>query len=154
VNLRDFDVRKVPKTAGLAEQVELSRKGLDGLVEKICNEAAVPCPHPEWPGFSVSTGYEEREGFDFFIANHPDRELRDLGPLKIKRELRKNWNCKSGDDARRRDGDKLIRGIKWPQLSELRELFVARHGPQTWLHSEISEWQINQTDNPRDYYND
>jgi len=95
-----------------------------------------------------------KKGFDYFIDTNPDRELRDLGALKVKRELCKNWACKSGDDAQRRDGDKLIRGIKWPQLSELRELFVARHGPQTWLHSEISEWQINQTDNPRDYYND
>jgi len=154
VDLRHFDVRKVPKTAGLLEQIELSRKGLDGLVEKICNEAAVPCPHPEWPGFSVSTGYEERAGFDFFIANHHDRELRDLGPLKVKRELRKNWECQSGDDAQRRDGDKLIRGIKWPRLQELRELFVSRHGPQDWLHSEITEWSKPTPTTPENNYYD
>ena len=45
VDLRDFDVRRVPKTAGLAEQVEYSRKGLDGLVEKICSDGRVPCAH-------------------------------------------------------------------------------------------------------------
>src|SRR5262249_46093050 len=128
VDLRDFNVRNVPKTAGLIEQIELSRKGIDGLVEKICSEGYTPCPHPEWSGFSISTGFEQREGFDFFIATHPDRELRDLGPLKVKNDLRKNWNCKTGDDARRRTGDNLVRGIKWPPLQELRDLFVSRHG--------------------------
>ena len=154
VDLRNFNIRKVPKTVGLAEQAELSRKGIDGLVEKICSEGCVPSPHEEWPGFSVSTGAEERKGFDFLIDTHPDRELRDLGAHKVKRELRKNWNCKSGDDARRRDGDKLIRGIKWPQLSELRELFVSRHGKQEWLNPEVTEWQINPPVDPLDYYND
>ena len=93
-------------------------------------------------------------GFDFFIATHPDRELRDLGPLKVKNDLRKNWNCKTGDDARRRTGDNLVRGIKWPPLQELRDLFVSRHGPQTWLNPEVTEWQINPPADPHDYYND
>ena len=61
IDLRDFNVRNVPKTAGPLEQAELSRKGIDGLVEKICNEAAVPCPHFKWHGFSVSTGSEEKK---------------------------------------------------------------------------------------------
>ena len=138
VNLRDFDVRKVPKTAALAEQVELSRKGLDGLVEKICSEGYIPCPHDLWPGFSVSSGSEERKGFDYLIENHSDRELRDLGPLKVKRELRNNWNCKTGVDARRWNGSNLIRGINWPPLQELREIFEKRHGPQDWLNPEIT----------------
>src|SRR5262249_26476858 len=142
VDLRDFNPRKVPKTAGLAEQVELSRKGPDALVKKISNEGCIPCPHEEWPGFSVSTGAEERKGFDFFIDNHHDRELRDLGALKVKRQLCKNWNCKSGDDARRWNGNKIIRGIKWPPLKELRELFVTRHGAQEWLNPEVTQWPI------------
>jgi hypothetical protein len=89
VDLRDFDVRRVPKTAGLAEQVQYSRKGLDGLVEKICNEGLVPSAHPRWPGFSITNGSEVRQGFDYFIDNHHDRELRDLGSLKVKRLLRR-----------------------------------------------------------------
>ncbi len=134
----------MPKTAGLIEQVEYSRKGLDGLVEKICNDGCVPCAHLQWPGFSVSNGAEERQGFDYFIGNHHDRELRDFGALKVKRDLRTYWNCKSGDDTKRRDGINMIYGVKWPPLAELRELFEKRHGPQEWLNPEVAEWPIPQ----------
>ena len=142
VDLRDFDVRRVPKTAGLTEQVEYSRKGLDGLIEKICSDGCVPCSYLAWSGFSVSTGYEARQGFDYFIDSHVDRELRDLGALKVKRQLCKDWGCKSGDDARRRDGSDMVYGIKWPSLQELRRLFEERHGPQVWLHPEVVEWPV------------
>ena len=50
VDLRDFNVRDVPKTAGLAEQAAYSRKGVDLLVEKACSEAIVPCGY-ELRGF-------------------------------------------------------------------------------------------------------
>jgi hypothetical protein len=142
VDLRDFDVRCVPKTAGLAEQVEYSRKGLDGLIEKICSEGRVPCAHGFWPGFSISNGYERKEGFDYFIDNHPDRELRDLRALKVKVQLRKYWGCLSGDDAKRRDGGEIIYGVKWPPLAKLREMFIERHGPQDWLHADVAEWPM------------
>jgi hypothetical protein len=141
VDLRDFDVRRVPKTAGLAEQAEYSRKGLDGLVEKVCNEGRVPCAHSSWPGFSQSNGYGvTQEGFDHFINNHSDPELRRLGDLKVKRLLRQDWGCVAGDDAKRRDGNSMVYGIKWPPLEELRQRFVERHGPQDWLHPEVPEW--------------
>jgi Mesyanzhinovviridae DNA primase len=140
VDLRDFDVRRVPKTAGLAEQVEYSRKGLDGLIEKICSEGRVPCAHHKWPGFSITNGYEEREGFDYFIENQSDRELRDLGALRVKGQLRRKWGCRSGDEAKRRDGGTVVYGVKWPPLKELRELFEQRHGPQDWLHPEVTQW--------------
>jgi Family of unknown function (DUF5906) len=142
VDLRDFDVRRVPKTVGLAEQVEYSRRGLDGLVEKICSEGQVPCAHHQWPGFSVTNGAEVRQGFDYFIDNHPDRELRDLRALKIKRLLRREWGCMSGDDAKRRDGRQMVFGVKWPTLTELRAQFVERHGPQDWLCPDVTEWPL------------
>jgi hypothetical protein len=143
VDLRDFDVRRVPKTAGLAEQVEYSRKGLDGLIEQICSEGRVPAAHGEWPGFSISNGYEIKHGFDYFIDTHPDRELRDLRALKVKRQLRRDWGCVSGDDAKRRDGNGWAYGVKWPALADLRALFVERHGPQDWLHHEVTEWPVS-----------
>ena len=140
VDLRNFDVRRVPKTAGLAEQAEYSRKGLDGLIEKVCSEGQVPSAHWDWPGFSVGNGYEQKQGFDYFVDNHHERELRDLGALRVKRLLRKEWLCKSGDEAKRREGSTMIYGVKWPPLAELRELFEKRHGPQDWLHPEVAEW--------------
>ena len=148
VDLRDFDVRRVPKTAGLAEQVEYSRRGVDGLVEKICSEGRVPCAHNQWSGFSISNSYEQRQGFDYFIDTHHDRELRDLQALKVKRQLRRDWLCRSGDDAKRRDGDVMVYGVKWPPLKELRELFEKLHGPQDWLHPEVTEWPVEYTSQP------
>ena len=145
VDVRDFEVRRIPKTAGLLEQAEYSRKGLDGLIEKICNDGCVPCAHFEWPGFSVSNSYEIRQGFDYFIDSHAGRELRDLGALKVKRQLRKDWGCKSGDDARRRDGSDMVYGVKWPPLQELRRLFEERHGPQVWFHPEVVIWPMPKT---------
>ena len=143
VDLQDFDVRRVPKTAGLAEQVEYSRKGLDGLIEQICNRGRVPNAHRQWPGFSISNGYEIKQGFDYFIDTHLDRELHDFGALKVKRQLRRDWGCVAGDDAKRRDGGDMIYGVKWPPLAELREMFVKRHGPQDWLHPEVTEWLVS-----------
>jgi hypothetical protein len=140
VDLRDFEVRDVPKTAGLAEQAAYSRKGVDGLVEKACSEGYVLCPHFEWPGYSIATGQEERKGFDYLIDNHNDKELRYLGALRVKHQLRKEWRCITGKNARRREGGAIIRGIQWPPLQELRALFTERHGPQDWLNPDITEW--------------
>jgi hypothetical protein len=144
IDLRDFDVRKVPKTAALAEQAAYSRKGEDGLVEKICSEGAVPCARDDaWPDFSVSTdsAFGQHKGFDTFINTHTDRELRTLGALRVKNILRKEWACLTGNNARRRKGSpQPIHGIHWPPLQELRAKFVQRHGPQEWLHPEIEEW--------------
>ena len=150
MDLRDFDVRRVPQTAGLAEQVAYSRKGLDGLVERVCNEGCIPCPHHNWPGFSVSNGYEIRQGFDYFIDHHTDRELRDLGALRVKRQLRKDWGCLSGDDTKRRDSGIMVHGVRWPEWAELRARFIKRHGPQEWLSPDETEWPtqapVSQTD--------
>jgi arylsulfatase A-like enzyme len=55
-------------------------------------------------GDEGTIGTPNKQGFDYFIRQHSDRELRELGPLRIKRQLRDKWNCKSGDDAKRRDG--------------------------------------------------
>jgi hypothetical protein len=144
VDLRDFEIRRVPRTAGLAEQASYSRKGVDGLVEKVCSEGYVPCAHFFWPGFSISSGYENRQGFDHFIDNHVDNELRHFGALKVKRQLCKDWDCVTGRNARRRYGNATIHGILWPSLQELRARFMERHGPQDWLNPDIDKWPAHE----------
>jgi hypothetical protein len=138
VDLRDFDVRSVPKTAGLREQASYSRKGIDGLVEKACSEAIVPCRHRRWNDLSF-TG-DEQGSFDEFIAKHPERDMRDLGALKVKNVLRDTWGCKTGDNGRRKEGRSVVRGIIWPNLEDLRADFEAKHGKQDWLASEATGW--------------
>jgi hypothetical protein len=141
VDIRDFNVRDVPKTAMLKDQAAFSRKGIDLLVETVCNTARVPCQPQDNPGYSVCSGYERGEGFDHFIDSHKDRELSSLKALKVKRQLAKEWGCRTGHDARRtfKDYGGQLSGVWWPPLQELRTRFEERHGKQKWL-VDVPEW--------------
>jgi hypothetical protein len=142
IDLRDFDVRKVPKTEGLAEQARYSRKGVDALVESVCNDARVPCEIGGAPGCSRTGDMvlhaSELRTLDHFLANSKDRELQK--PLTVKRRLCSDWGCKSGDAARIWNGTRHVACLQWPALADLRELFVKRHGPQTWDSAGVTEW--------------
>lgn len=140
VDIRDFNVRQVPKTAGLHQQASYSRKGVDLLVETACSEAIVPCRHHRFADMSITAGSEERQGFDYFIANSQDQTLKRLGPMRVKNILRDEWECKTGDDGRRKDGKIVVRGIKWPDLEDLRMMFEAKHGSQKWLADGAIGW--------------
>src|SRR5262245_19512719 len=141
VDIRNFNVRAVPKTAALAEQIAYSRKGIDLLVEKACNEARVPCQG--FPGYSVCSKWGDRrehESFDDFIDRHPDHELKRMQALMVKRRLVRDWNCVSGNAARKTVAGYNVHGLLWPSLADLREKFEAKYGPQQWT-SDATEWQ-------------
>jgi hypothetical protein len=140
VDIRDFNVRDVPRTAALREQAAFSRRGVDLLVEQACNEARVPCQHDDVPGFSITTGYEDQEGFDYFIDRHGDREISNMRSLKVKRQLVKHWGCLTGEAARTQRAGIRDRGVMWPPLSDLRAKFTAKYGPQTWMTA-ATEWE-------------
>jgi Bifunctional DNA primase/polymerase, N-terminal/Primase C terminal 2 (PriCT-2)/Family of unknown function (DUF5906) len=142
VDVSDFSVREVPMTIGASEQAAYSRRGVDLLVETVCNERRVPCSLKDHPGFSESypygtINYADQWGFDWFIDHHPDRELKFMGPLTVKRRLAKDWGCLTGHAAR--IGQKS--GIVWPDLRELRGRFEAKHGPQQWADPEAEAWE-------------
>ena len=144
--LRDFDVVAVPKTAALAEQVAYGRRGVDGLVEKVCHEAAVPCAHPYWLGFTITTGLlGEVDNFHDYVKR--DRELQRLGGLRVITQLRRDWGCKS-ERRRESNSDQRTSGFYWPLLSELREQFVRRFGPQDWMRADVSDWPAGVPINP------
>jgi hypothetical protein len=141
IDIRDFNVRAVPKTAMLAEQAAYSRRGVDLLVEIACSTAIAPCQqdsHP--PGFSVTIGYQQQYGFDYFIDHHRDKDLSRLGSLKVKRSLAKDWGCVTGKATRSQQQGHRASGIMWPPLKELREKFEQKYGKQDWL-SDDQEWQ-------------
>ena len=143
IDIRDFNVRDVPKTAELAEQAAYSRKGVDLLVEIACNEGRVPCPNRDHPHISVITGRDSQfPGFDYFIERHPDRELARMGPLMVKRRLGKDWGCITGKAARKQEGGEQVGGIIWPSLADLRSRFEAKYGPQEWQHPEEKVWAM------------
>jgi len=141
VDLTDFNVRDVPKTAGLVEQAALGRRGVDGLVEEACSYGRVPCEHWLWPGCTVTSGTESGLGFFVYIDNHRDRELSPLGAHKVIKRLVKKWNCCALGQQRDPSSGKRITALKWPSLEDLRKLFVERFGEQEWLHPEVSEWK-------------
>jgi hypothetical protein len=140
VDIRDFNVRAVPRTAALLEQAAYSRTGVDLLVETACNEGLVPCcAHDDLPDLSDVSN--TNTGFDYFINHHSDSELRKLGPLKVKRRLANEWGCITGDATRKQLNNKKVRGIIWPPLAELRAKFDVKHGPQQWLRSDVTQWR-------------
>jgi RepB DNA-primase from phage plasmid len=141
IDLKDFNVRAVPKTAMLAEQAAYSRKGVDLLVEAACNEGRVPCSSEGDPGFSESSGYDDRKGFDYFIDHHADRDLSRLQALAVKRRLMDEWGCVTGKAARKQVGGVRRLGVLWPPLGELRDKFEAKHGEQIWSCAEVTEWE-------------
>jgi Family of unknown function (DUF5906) len=145
IDISEFNVRAVPRTAMLAEQAAHSRKGVDLLVETACSEGRVPCQtYGAPPYFSNTAGYEDRRGFDHFIDHHPDHDLARMGHLRVKRLLADDWGCVTGKDARRQVENRRVPGIIWPPLKELRAKFEAKHGgPQTWL-SDAEDWQEEQ----------
>ena len=145
VDLRDFEVRKVPKTAGLAEQAAYSRRGIDSLVEEACNTARVPNEHPKWPGFTVTSDQYE-EAFKFSLTQARDQELARMSQLMITRRLCKEWGCVS---QQRRDGAVRTSGLQWLPLADLRERFIKKHGPQEWQLANETEWTVNQERNVR-----
>ena len=144
IDLSDFNVRDVPKTAALAEQAAYSRKGVDLLVEIACNDAIAPCQNGAPAGVSVcadvaiSTGHR-RHGFDSHIDHHTDRELSRLGSLKVKRRLAKEWGCITGNAARVTVHGTQRHCVIWPSLADLRAKFEAKYGKQDWTH-DVTEW--------------
>src|SRR5262249_31909066 len=145
-DIRVCDVRAVPRTAALAEQAAYSGKGIELLVETACNEGRVPCQHQRWPGFSDCAGQDKQRGFDYFVDQHSDHELRRLGALAVERKLKSDWGCKTGKASRRTFGRQRTHGILWPPLPELRARFQARFGKQKWLRPLLDEWQEARAD--------
>ena len=140
VNLRNFDVRKVPTTVGLREQARYSRKGVDLLVESVCNEGQVPCVIYNHPDCSFTNIDPTVPGsLDHMLSNSNDRDLQK--PLTVKRRLTSEWGCTGGDSTRIWNGKNHDACIKWPPLSDLRAMFERRHGPQTWDRADVTEWR-------------
>ena len=141
IDLRDFEVSKVPRTAGLLEQISYSRRGVDGLVEAVCNTARVPNEHPSWLGFTVTSGSEEGHGFEVALSKSKDPDLARLSTLTVSKRLCRDWGCKA--EQRREAGGNS--GLQWPPLAELRQRFIDKFGPQEWQIADQTEWQADDT---------
>jgi hypothetical protein len=138
-DLKDFNVRLVPQTEALAEQKTHSRRGVDRLVEILCHNGHLPWVRDLFPDVAVTSGEEDGEGF-YCAARKLVPDFKHLSSIVISRILKKHWECASWKASNQR-------GIQFPPLARLRELFDERHGRQEWPDpaGETVEWS------PREY---
>ena len=124
MDLSEFNVRRVPRTKGLARQQALSRRGLDSIIEEVCHEGRLPCADKDHPDVAITSGEESGRGFDHFIRSKADTDLRCLGPGKVERSLKKHW----GTSHWRESAGRRRAGVQFPPLEELRRPLPFRKG--------------------------
>jgi hypothetical protein len=138
-DISTFEVRSVPHTAALAQQKQFSRRGVDQLIEILAHEGELPNAHEKNPRIAVTTGEDRGQGF-WASARRLVPELKYKSAPVIASELKVNWACRPWKSHGRR-------GVEFPSLSELRQMFDARHGSQGWPDPG-AEW--GQLDDPVD----
>ncbi len=89
---------------------------------------------------AVTTGEENRSGFYVSAKRLVPDLKRFTDSIQIKTGLTKNWECKTWHSGNQR-------GIRFPLLKRLRDLFDRKHGRQDWPKNENSrageddEWE-------------
>ena len=124
MDLGDWHPRRIYETAALAEQKALTRAGVDALIERLAMDGSLPSPLPSRPDVAVITGEDRCEGF-YAAARTLVPSLKHSTGIAIGKELRRDWKC----EPYRNSG---VRGLIFPALAELRQLFEVKHGPQDW----------------------
>jgi hypothetical protein len=131
-DLCEFDVRKVPQTAALADQKARTRRGVDLLIEHIALEGVIPAGHMTYSNRAITSG--EADGKGFHVAARtlvPD--LKYLASTVLVRQLKEEWGCKAWASHGQR-------GLEFPKLSELRASFDKKYGPQDWSNG--TDWEL------------
>jgi hypothetical protein len=132
-DLSKVDIRKVPETKALATQKALTRRGIDALIEWLCDMGTLPCARNSNPATAITSDPHYDKDLFYAVAKKQISGLQYMTPTAITRTLKKEWECKSWcSDSKR--------GIEFPKLARLRELFVEKHGSTDWS-SEGTEWQ-------------
>jgi hypothetical protein len=120
----------------LRDQQARTRKGVDALLEDMLMNGQVLFSHDEKPWICITSGKEKRLGFDHYIENLAQPDLRRLGALKVKNALRNEWGCKRWHG---RIKGHLLYGIEFLPLKEMREAFAKKHGDIVWPVEEAQE---------------
>jgi hypothetical protein len=123
-DLSKFNVRNVPQTAALADQKARSRRGVDRLVETIAMNGVLPAADGAHLDVAITTGEDAGDGF-YPKARTLVPELKYETSTVIFKILKQEWGCVPWKSGNRR-------GLRFPPLPELRELFDSAHGKQEW----------------------
>jgi hypothetical protein len=126
----NFQVQRVPVTDALSEQKAHTRRGVDQLVEHLAHDGILPWAHGANPRIAVTTGEDKGDGF-YPAARRFAPDLKHKSAIIIARDLNEQWGCKSWHSGSQR-------GIEFPPLQKLRDLFDRRHGKQVW--PPIEDW--------------
>jgi hypothetical protein len=132
-DLSGFDVTVVPQTEALAKQKAHSRRDINRLVETIAHDGSLPWATDLHLDVAVTSGEADDKGF-YVAARNLVPDLKHLGSVTIAQQLGDRWECRSWHS-----GD--VRGIRFPPLRRLRELFDQKHGAQEWPPLEPVEWR-------------
>jgi hypothetical protein len=135
-DLSNFDIRKVPHTQALAQQKQFSRRGVDQLIENLAHNGVLPNAHEKNPSIAITTGEERGHGF-WVAVRKLVPELKFRSSPVIANELKK-WGCSPWKGRSRR-------GVIFPPLPELRQMFDERHGTQVWPDP-LADWDRPDSD--------
>jgi len=126
MDLSDFNIRRIPQNDALAAQKAFSRKGVDRLVEIIAMRGTLPNAHSaDRADTAVTSGEEDNKGFYVSAKRLVPDLKRYTDSIQISKGLTKQWECQRWHSGSQR-------GIVFPTLARLRELFEDKHGVQDW----------------------
>ena len=126
MDLSDFNIRRIPQNDALAAQKAFSRKGVDRLVEIIAMRGTLPNAHSaDRADTAVTSGEEDNKGFYVSAKRLVPDLKRYTDSIQISKGLTKEWECQRWHSGSQR-------GIVFPTLARLRELFEDKHGVQDW----------------------
>jgi hypothetical protein len=142
---KPFEIRRAPTTDALRDQQARSRQGVDALVEDMLVESHVMFSHTNMPNVCITSGKEDGKGFDHYIETQAPMGLRYLGPGRVKNALKKEWGC---EHFRGRIAGKIVAGIAFPPLPEMRAMFEERHGDVGWPGTKDQQWEADNAEIP------
>ena len=137
LDLRTFNPEEFPRSTEHALQRARSRHGIDGFIEEVCHEGRLSWAVAAYPDVAITSGEQHGSGFDHFIRNKADAELRRMGPGKVKNALKRDWGCGHWKESR---GERRA-GVHFPPLADLRRAFIEKHGNVEWRAADVEEWE-------------
>jgi hypothetical protein len=160
VDLKDFNVRDVPKTAGLMEQRNHSLTPLDAWWCELLETGTLMGADPDSPNCAVSNSYERqieiKTKSNYGDTNTQIRHVRQLGIYDQAKLIEPRLRNHTSDhrlgahlSLMKCDNRKKVlrrRGWTFPPLSECRAAWEKRYPGWKWRDAEITEWRPEDAD--------
>jgi Family of unknown function (DUF5906) len=114
----------IPMTATMRSQQEQSQRGVPALIAALLEEGRLPAPMHGRPNVCLTADGEWGDGL-WSYARRTIPSLRHAPPKVLSSALRTSWQCVRCKSAGQR-------GMEFLPLPTIRQLYVARYGPQDW----------------------